>query len=183
MKKFLIALLVLGLAGCGTSTGGSAGKSGRSGRSYVKRSQFTTSIRNREPQNTIRQLGNDRQKVYYFTELTNMQGQTVRHRWKYKGKVMAEVEFKVKGPRWRVFSSKWLERRWVGKWTASVVSRTGRRLASSSFTYTRSAKRSAPAKAAAAAGDAFERGSAAAEDAFERGSAAARELWNDVFGD
>jgi hypothetical protein len=34
---------------------------------------------------------------------------------------MAEVEFAVNGPRWRVWSSKNLWPTWLGKWTVEVL--------------------------------------------------------------
>jgi ribosomal protein S7 len=61
----------------------------------VKRAIFTTAIKNREPTNNISELSTGQQKIHYFTDVRGMQGQKVKHRWIYKGKVMAEVEFKV----------------------------------------------------------------------------------------
>ena len=66
-----------------------------------------------------------------------MQGQKVKHRWIYKGKVMGEKEFKVKGPRWRVYSSIWLYPHWLGDWTVSTVDRRGRTLSRNTFSYTK----------------------------------------------
>jgi len=66
-----------------------------------------------------------------------MQGQKVRHRWIYKGKVQAEVTFKVKGPRWRVYSSKWLKRKCLGDWTVLTLDRRGRTLSRNKFSYTK----------------------------------------------
>jgi len=141
MKRVSIAVLVLGAFVLGTACsttqsatstkGYSAGKQG----GYVKRAIFTTAIKNREPIDKISKLRNDQRKIYYFTDLRGMQGQKVKHRWIYKGKVMAEVGFKVKGPRWRVYSSKQLERGWLGDWTVLTVDRHGRTLSRSSFSY------------------------------------------------
>lgn len=87
----------------------------------VMRSAFTTRIDDREPVDDVSSLENDTQEVFYFTELRDMEGQTAKHRWKYQGEVMAEVEFDVKGPRWRVWSSKRFVPDWTGEWTVSVV--------------------------------------------------------------
>ena len=168
MKRVLLALLVLGTAACGTSMGQKM-THGRRTIGHVERATFTTAIRNREPRGSIRQLQNDQQKIYYFTELIGMSGQTVTHVWKYKGKVMAKVRFKVKGPRWRVYSRKWLERHRVGTWSASVISESGRTLSTSTFSYTGAPKRNVPASAD--------------ESIFERGASGAKSLWNDWFGD
>ena len=168
MKKGLLALLILGMAACGTPIAHKLNPVKRL-TGYVERASFTTAIKNREPLNKVTMLRNNQQKIYYFTELKNMTGKTVRHRWKYKGKVMAEIRFKVKGPRWRVYSRKWLERHRVGTWSASVISESGRTLSTSTFSYTRAPRRNVPASAD--------------ESIFERGASGAKSLWNDWFGD
>ncbi len=90
-------------------------------RGSVVRSAFTTAIDNREPVDTVDQLPADNAKVYFFTELRDMAGQKARHRWEHNGEVMAEVEFDVKGPRWRVWSSKNFQPQWTGEWKVSVI--------------------------------------------------------------
>ena len=118
MRNAFLALLVVGTA-C-TTPAVLHQKAGQSQNGFVERATFTTAIEDREPQNSVRVLPNDQRKVYYFTELRNMEGQTVTHRWKFKGKVMAEIPFSVQGNRWRVYSSKSLEPQWLGQWTAAV---------------------------------------------------------------
>ncbi len=168
MKKGFLALLILGTAACGTPIAHKLNPVKRL-TGYVERAVFTTAIKNREPQNKVTMLRNNKQKIYYFTELKNMTGKTVRHRWKFNGKVMAEIRFKVKGPRWRVYSRKWLERHRVGTWSASVISESGRTLSTSTFRYARAPRRNVPASAAGSI--------------FERGASGARSLWDDLFGD
>lgn len=87
----------------------------------VARSAFTSSIADREPVDTLQQMTAMEQKVYFFTELRDMEGQTATHRWELNGEVMAEVEFEVKGSRWRVWSSKNLQPQWIGEWKVSVL--------------------------------------------------------------
>lgn len=87
----------------------------------VARSAFTSSIDDREPVDTLQQMNAVEQKVYFFTELRDMEGQTATHRWELNGDVMAEVAFEVKGSRWRVWSSKNLQPEWVGEWKVSVL--------------------------------------------------------------
>jgi hypothetical protein len=87
----------------------------------VARSVFTTAIADREPVDTLQTIEALQQKIYFFTELLEMQGQTATHRWEYNGEVMAEVAFEVKGPRWRVWSSKNLQPEWLGEWKVSVL--------------------------------------------------------------
>ena len=87
----------------------------------VARSAFTSSIEDREPVDTLQQMNAMDQKVYFFTELRDMEGQTATHRWEFNGDVMAEVAFDVKGSRWRVWSSKNLQPEWAGEWKVSVL--------------------------------------------------------------
>ncbi len=131
MKRGFLALLILGTA-CATPVAQNYKRHG----GHVERASFTTAVKNREPVDMVRELHNDQVKIYYFTELMNMAGQTVTHRWTFNGKTMAEVDFEVGGPRWRVKSSKWLQPHWLGTWTASVINGSGRTVASSTFAYT-----------------------------------------------
>ncbi len=94
-------------------------------RGSVVRSAFTTEIADREPLENLQNLTNENGKVMFFTELRDMSGQTALHRWEYEGKVMAEVPFKVRGPRWRVWSSKAMMPQWTGEWKVSVINGAG----------------------------------------------------------
>ena len=90
-------------------------------RGSVARSIFTTLIDNREPVDKVKQVPQQTNDVFYFTELRDMEGQMAKHRWEFKGKVIAEVNFKVRGPRWRVWSKKSFIPGWSGDWKVSVV--------------------------------------------------------------
>jgi hypothetical protein len=87
----------------------------------VARGMFTTAVVDREPQDELTSLSNDHYSVSFFSELKNMAGQKVTHRWEYNGQVMAEVSFDVGGDRWRIHSSKNLQPIWLGEWTVSVL--------------------------------------------------------------
>ena len=87
----------------------------------VARGGFTTAIVDREPQDELDSLPNDHETVYFFTELQDLAGEKVTHRWEYNGQVMAEVSFDVGGDRWRTHSSKNLQPIWLGEWTVTVV--------------------------------------------------------------
>lgn len=104
-------------------------------RGEVARAAFTTAIVDREPQGTISELTTKISKVYYFTELSNMMGRRIIHRWEYNGKVMAEIPFEVGGPRWRIYSAKSLLPAWTGEWTAATVDEDGRVLALNTLEY------------------------------------------------
>jgi hypothetical protein len=101
----------------------------------VPRAVFTTAVTNREPADQITSLKNDVQQVYFFTELTGLDGQTITHKWEHAGEVTAEVKFDVKAPRWRVWSSKKFDPSWAGEWTVSVVDGSGAVLAQGKLMY------------------------------------------------
>ena len=101
----------------------------------VTRAVFTSDVKDHEPVDDISTLTNDKTRICYFTEIRGMAGQTVMHRWEYKGKVLAEIPFKVGSQRWRAYSVKTLDPAWLGEWKASVVDATGSSLSVTTFTY------------------------------------------------
>ena len=103
---------------------------------YVERSVITTNMIDREPQDEVRELTNDHTQVFYFSDLRNLAGETVTHRWEFDGSVIAEISFEVGAPRWRVYSSKNLLPEWIGEWTVSVIDSGGQVLATDTFLYT-----------------------------------------------
>ena len=64
-----------------------------------------------------------------------MTGQLVVHSWEHQGESVAEVRFKVSGPRWRVWSSKILTPDRPGAWTVLVLNAAGEILAEKSLDY------------------------------------------------
>ena len=101
----------------------------------IARSAFTNGVENREPVDKVGQLTTDKEKIYFFTEITGMAGHKVTHRWEHGGEVKAEVSFNVGSDRWRVWSSKNLQPQWVGEWIVSVVDETGNTLVEESMAY------------------------------------------------
>jgi hypothetical protein len=92
---------------------------------YVARAQFTTAVVDREPVDQVVKLDAQATRVFFFTDLRNLQGRTVTHRWEFEGQIMSEVDFKVGGPRWRVYSAKSLNPGETGKWTVLVIDESG----------------------------------------------------------
>jgi hypothetical protein len=107
---------------------------------HVVRAAFTSAVVDREPADSLKSLTTEFDKVFFFTEIANMEGRQVKHQWIYDGKVVAEVPFQIGGPRWRIYSSKRLMKDWVGQWTVAVVDETGRKLREDSFAYVGSAQ-------------------------------------------
>lgn len=103
---------------------------------HVARAQFTTGIEGREPVNDLFRIDTGQDQVIFFTELSDLEGRTVTHRWMHDGEVQATVDFDVGGPRWRVWSSKDLLPGWTGAWTVEVVDETGTPHGRWTFVYT-----------------------------------------------
>jgi len=101
----------------------------------VAKSVFTTGIVDREPVNDLDSVSTDIKQIYFFTDIRNMSGNRVTHRWLHGGETRAEVSFNVGGPRWRVHSSKNLAPERVGDWTVEVVDSLGSVIHKDSFVY------------------------------------------------
>jgi len=101
----------------------------------VSRAQFTSAVLDREPTDELAAISPGADKVFFFTELRNMEGTTITHRWSLNGSVMAEVTFNVRASRWRVYSSKTLLPEWRGTWVVDVVDENGSVIASRTIGY------------------------------------------------
>jgi len=122
-------------------------------RGSVVRSVFTTEVKDREP---VDKLNNDKahdDHVYFFTELRDMSGQTAIHRWEHDGKVAAEVKFTVRGPRWRVWSSKTFNPTATGEWKVSVINGAGEVIAEDMLDYAGPQQEQTPAASQAPAAE------------------------------
>ena len=137
MRKYFAGLL-LALLGWPFLAAAETGM-GEKPEGWVERAQFTHGIENREPVDDIVLLENNETEIYYFTDLRKLTGRTVTHRWEYEGRVMAEIPFKVGGPRWRVYSKKTLLPSQLGKWTVVVVDESGWPLHATVFRYVEAA--------------------------------------------
>lgn len=103
----------------------------------VVRSIFTNEVKDREPTDTLKTA--DASKVYYYTELRDMNGQTATHRWEHDGKVVSEIKFNVGSNRWRVWSSKTFMPQTSGDWKVSVLNGAGEVISEESLKVTASA--------------------------------------------
>ncbi len=101
----------------------------------VTRALFTRQVKDLEPMDTISVLTNDKTRISYFTEIHGMAGQIITHRWEFNGKILLEIRLEVGSSRWRAYSSKTLDPRWLGEWKTSVVDAAGGTLSVNTFTY------------------------------------------------
>lgn len=108
---------------------------GAENNSNIARSQFTTRIDDREPVDQVLVLNNNITTVYFFADVRHMEGRTVTHSWEYDGQIIAKKQFKIKGPRWRIYSQKELDPSMTGKWTVLVRDEQGWPLKVAIFRY------------------------------------------------
>jgi len=87
----------------------------------VARAMFTTDIDDREPVDRVLILKNNFPQLYFFSDLRHLQGQSVKHRWEYEGRVVKEKVFQVQGPRWRVYSLNKMDKSMTGRWTVVIT--------------------------------------------------------------
>ena len=132
LNCLLWCLLLMPLSGMAAE-----GDAAKPGSDSVARAIFTSGIVDREPVDDLTTVPTSLDRVYFFSDLRNLEGQIITHRWEYNGKVMAEVKFQVGGPRWRVYSSKNLLPEWSGQWTVIVTDENDWPIKASVFEYTR----------------------------------------------
>lgn len=70
------------------------------------RAIFTTAVENKEPVNDLNSVAVTARTVSFFTELVNLNGKTVTHRWSVHGEVVYAKDFRVGANRWRVWTTK-----------------------------------------------------------------------------
>ncbi|MBE0366643.1 DUF2914 domain-containing protein [Pseudoalteromonas aurantia] len=102
----------------------------------VSRAVLTTGIEKREPIDVL----NDNlkrtqfsEKLYFFTEIKNLQDKTVHHLWFHQDQLMAEIPLPVNAVRYRTYSSKNIMPSQTGQWRVEVVTQQGQLLAQKSF--------------------------------------------------
>ena len=126
MRPFMKSLLLA--ATLAVSASGYAGE--------VTRAMFTIGIDNREPVIMVDSIDSSSYtSISFFTELEDLSGHNITHQWTFNGDVMFEKTFEVKGPRWRVWTSKTLIPSWIGTWTVNVLDDDRALLNSKSFEY------------------------------------------------
>ena len=101
----------------------------------ISNAVFALDVEDRMPINIVEEADNSLGKIYFFTNIRNLSGERITHRWIYEGRVMADVSFNVNGSRWRVWSSKNLWNTWIGEWRVEVLTTDGSVLYEKVFNY------------------------------------------------
>lgn len=92
---------------------------------HISRAVFTSEVVDHEPVDHLQAVPAGLDRVYYFTEIKDLDGAMITHRWMLDGETVAEVPIKVEGPRWRAFSVKDIQPGETGTWTVQVLDADG----------------------------------------------------------
>ncbi|MFC3034494.1 DUF2914 domain-containing protein [Pseudoalteromonas fenneropenaei] len=104
--------------------------------SKVTRAVLTTGIEDREPINVLRSdiaISQFDDKLYFFTELHDLQDTTVHHLWYFEEQLLADIPLTVAGSRYRTYSLKHIEATQLGDWRVEAVTAEGQLLAQKQF--------------------------------------------------
>ena len=95
----------------------------------ISRALLTTGLNNREPiDNITSPIYVSKQaaiKIYYFTEIMNMEGEVLYHNWLREGESVFKKEIKISGQRWRASTNKFIQYFDQGEWTVILVNKEG----------------------------------------------------------
>lgn len=96
---------------------------------YVRRGLLARRTINKEPSGVVNlPLVVNKEKaisVTYFTEIINMQGNSVYHEWVVNNKVIYRKKINVLGDRWRIATRKLFSYKVTGEWQVRVVNKKG----------------------------------------------------------
>lgn len=96
---------------------------------------FTASIVDGKPADNQKAFENSVATIYFFTELAGLKGETVTHRWKYAGRVIANAEISVTDDPFSTWSSNKMEPNWTGFWTVEVLDKNSKVVGVDTFEY------------------------------------------------
>ncbi len=100
---------------------------------FIDHMAVTSGIKDREPVDSLCETAKN--SIYFFTDLRQLNGKTVRHQWIHEDYVESEKAFEVGGDRWRVWSRKSLDKTSEGVWILAVLDENDELLAVKRFKY------------------------------------------------
>lgn len=101
----------------------------------VENATFTSSVTDGAPVDYRDAFDNTTRVIYYYAEVLDLNGQTIKHRWKLDGKLMQEVAIPVQRQRQAVWSKIEMQPEWTGAWTVEVVNGRGEVIEVDGFAY------------------------------------------------
>lgn len=95
----------------------------------IKRGLLTNGVFDKEPIDELVppfKVGeNASLKLFYFTEIRDMKGQSLFHQWIKDGVVIQKTTINPQGKRWRVSSNRELTRADIGRWIVQLLDQEG----------------------------------------------------------
>lgn len=103
----------------------------------VTRTMLVKGINNKEPFGEwnlpIKAEKDSAKGVFFFTEIKNMKGRVLYHRWYRDGKLIFKRKINILGKRWRVATSKTIPYSGKGRWEARLTDGSGNILSAITF--------------------------------------------------
>lgn len=103
---------------------------------FISRAVLTTGISEREPVDVLKESIEQTQfqeKLFFFTEVRKLKGQTISHLWFHQDQLMAEIPLTISADRYRTYSSKNIMSSQTGQWRVEAVTEQGELLAQKTF--------------------------------------------------
>ena len=106
----------------------------------VQRFMMTSAVNANEPVGDISQITQDENskgllKVFAYSQVQGLQGETLHYRWLHHDKVAASVKIGVRSSNWRSHTSKYLNQQMRGPWRVELLTAKGELLAFTEFNY------------------------------------------------
>ncbi|GMM86850.1 DUF2914 domain-containing protein [Pseudoalteromonas sp. MTN2-4] len=103
---------------------------------FISRAVLTTGISEREPVDVLKdsiEQTEFQEKLFFFTEVRKLKGQTISHLWFHQDQLMAEIPLTISADRYRTYSSKNIMPSQTGQWRVEAVTEQGELLAQKTF--------------------------------------------------
>jgi len=109
--------------------------------------KITSMVTDRTPEDELTIVPISLGKVFTYTIVNSSVLDTIIHVYKFQGEEIARVPITVgKSPYWRTWSTKRLDKIWLGSWDVEIQSKDGQVLAKKSFTLVEKLPEESPAK-------------------------------------
>ena len=104
-------------------------------RGAVANATFTADVVDGAPVDFRQQFSNTAPAVYYYAELVDLAGRTLKVRWSLEGQAMQESSIEVKSARQPAWSMIRMQPQWTGNWLVEVIDSDGARLDERNFAF------------------------------------------------
>lgn len=102
----------------------------------ISRAVLTTRVVDKEPVDVLKSDVSNTQfneKIYFFTEVKNLQGNIIHHLWYYQDVLQADITLTISAARYRTYSLKHIDQQQTGDWRVEAVTENGDLLAKKEF--------------------------------------------------